>query len=131
MLENQVATRSTLQTKRGTKQTCKNETCGSRYYDLRSAQPACPYCGEISDTSAIAIVDFETLAKQRPGRFKRPVEPAKPQPKIAVNDVDESEMADEGAEKESEIPSASEDLLIEIEDDEAVEAPDASTDDMN
>lgn len=39
-------------------------------------------------------------------------------------------MADESAEKESEIPSPSEDLLIEIEDDDEVEAPKASTDDM-
>ncbi|MBS0249586.1 MAG: FYDLN acid domain-containing protein [Proteobacteria bacterium] len=132
MLENQVATRSALQTKRGTKLICKNESCGSRYYDLRSPQPACPYCGEISKASSITRVDFETLAKQPPGRFKRPVEPTKPQPKVAINDVDETELVDESAEKESELPSASEDLLIEIEDedDDAVEAPEASTDDM-
>lgn len=130
MLPSHVVTRSAMQTKRGTKQTCGNETCGSRYYDLMSLQPACPHCGTISNTSSIVRVDFETLGKQRPGRFKRPPEPTKPQAKVPINDVDESGMADESAEKESEIPSPSEDLLIEIEDDDEVEAPQASTDDM-
>lgn len=32
-------------TKRGTKQTCANEECGRRFYDLNKLPTNCPYCG--------------------------------------------------------------------------------------
>ncbi len=122
MLEGHVAAKSAVQTKRGTKQTCKNETCGSQYYDLRRVPPACPYCGASCDTPAVVRVDFETIGKQRPYRSNRRVEPPPP---VAVSkiDGDETEAADEQSENEPAIPSAAEDLLIEIEDEDEVEVP--------
>ncbi|RUP11253.1 FYDLN acid domain-containing protein [Hyphomicrobium sp.] len=129
MLESHVVARSAVQAKRGTKQTCKNETCGSQYYDLKRVPPACPYCGASCDTPAIIRVDFETLEKQRPHKFKRWVEPTKSLAEVSKTDSDEVEaVEEEEAEKDSAIPSASEDLLIEIEDDDdEVQSP-AETD---
>jgi len=123
MLESRVGARSAVQTKRGTKQTCKNETCGSPYYDLMRAPPACPYCGTLSDTPAIIRLDFETLGKQRFPRFNKRVEPPRPPAEVSKIDGDEAETADEPSEKEPALPSAAEDLLMEIEDDDEMQAP--------
>lgn len=117
MLESRVVARSAVQAKRGTKQTCKNETCGSQYYDLTRVPPACPYCGAFCETPAIIRVDFDTLEKQRPHKFKHWVEAPKPLTEVSKTDSDEVEAVDEEAEKDPAIPSAAEDLLIEIEDD--------------
>jgi uncharacterized protein (TIGR02300 family) len=123
MIGSDVGARSAVQAKRGTKQTCKNETCGSQYYDLRRVPAACPYCGARCDTPPDVKVDFETLGKQRPHRFNRWVEPTKPVPEVSKTDSDEAETVDEDGEKEPAIPSAAEDLLIEIEDDDEAQAP--------
>jgi hypothetical protein len=127
MFEGHVVARSAVQTKRGTKQTCKNETCGSQYYDLRRVPPACPYCGVSCDAPAVVRVDFETLGKQRPYKSNRRVE-APPPVQVSKSAGDETEAADEQSEDEQSedeqaLPSAAEDLLIEIEDDNEVEVP--------
>lgn len=123
MFESQVVARSAAQTKRGTKQTCKNESCGNPYYDLMRAQPACPYCGTSSATLSVTRVDFETIGKQRLHRYAKRVEPPRPPAENSNSDVDEAETVDEDTDKESALPSAAEDLLIEIEDDDEVQAP--------
>jgi uncharacterized protein (TIGR02300 family) len=127
MIGSDVVARSAVQAKRGTKQTCRNETCGSQYYDLRRVPPACPYCGASCDAPAIIKVDFESLGKQRPYRTNRRVQPTRPPVEVSKIHDDQVEAADEQAENEPAISSAAEDLLIEIEDDDEVEAPIAST----
>lgn len=123
MLESRVVARSAVQTKRGTKQTCKNESCGNPYYDLMRAPPTCPYCGTFSDTPSVIRVDFETIGKQRLPRYNKRVEPPRPPAQISKIEVDEAETVDEHTEKEPALPSAAEDFLIEIEDDDEVQAP--------
>ena len=124
MLESRAVVRSAAQVKRGTKQTCKSETCGSPYYDLRRTPATCPYCGTFSDTPAIAsVVDFETIGKQRLPRFNRRVEPPRPSVEVSKTDGDEVETADEYTEKEPALPSAAEELLIEIDDDDEPQTP--------
>lgn len=123
MLERRVVAKSALLVKRGIKQSCVNEACGSPYYDLGSVPPTCPHCGTLCDTPAVVRVDFETLGKQRPYKSNRWREPAKPAAEIAKTDIDETEAADERAEKDPVLPSAAEELLIEIDDDDEVQAP--------
>jgi hypothetical protein len=55
-------------------------------------------------------------------RTKR-VEPPRPPAAISNNEGDEAATADGYTDKESALPSAAEDLLIEIDDDDEVQAP--------
>ena len=99
---------------RGTKQTCENQSCGRRFYDLMRVPSACPYCGTSFNASAVVTLDFETLCKQRARKYTRWVEPLKPEPEISKVD---DELSDEGTDKEAVVPAAAEELLIDIEDD--------------
>lgn len=132
MLESRAVVRSAAQVKRGTKQTCKNETCGSPYYDLMRAPATCPYCGTFCDTPAVrSVIDFETLGKLRLPRLYKRVEPPRPPAEVPKINNDEAETVDEQAENELALASTAEDLLIEIEDEDEVEAPVESTSEMN
>jgi uncharacterized protein (TIGR02300 family) len=55
---------------RGTKRTCQNSSCGSRFYDLMRDPIACPMCGT-AYVIAVAPVGSAALANQR----KAPVAP--------------------------------------------------------
>jgi uncharacterized protein (TIGR02300 family) len=110
--------------KRGTKQTCENETCGSRFYDLKRVPSICPYCGASCNVPAHIILDFETLGKQRPRKFNRPVGPQRSP--VEVSKV-EDDISDQKTGNETEIPSAAEELLIEIDDDDAEVAVEATS----
>lgn len=131
MLESRAVPRSAVKAKRGTKQTCRNETCGSPYYDLERAPPACPYCGAFCDTPATIRIDFDTLGKQKLPKFGRRVQPSRPLPEPSKIDDNDVEIVDEQAEKDGALPSTAEDLLIEIEDDDEVEAPVESAGEMS
>jgi len=120
-----VVGRSAALAKRGMKQTCENDACGSRYYDLKRVPPACPYCGAACDAPTVIKIDFETIGKQHPRKFARWVEPQKPAVEAAKADDEagDDEVVDEQADDETETSSASEDLLIEIEDEDDTETP--------
>lgn len=131
MLESRFVARSAVRAKRGKKQTCRNETCGNPYYDLRRAPAACPYCGTVCDTPAItSVVDFGTLGKQRLSRSSKRVEAPRASAKVSNINGDETDTRDEHTENEPALPSSAEDLLIEIEDDDEVGAPVESTSEM-
>ncbi|MES0404323.1 MAG: TIGR02300 family protein [Hyphomicrobium sp.] len=55
---------------RGTKRTCQNSECGSRFYDLNRTPIACPICGAAyvitSSPAAIVIVQPEAKTPRKP-----------------------------------------------------------------
>lgn len=116
MSESRVVARLAVQTKRGIKRTCTNETCGSHYYDLMLMPPTCPYCGAFCKAPTEIRVDFETLGKQRPHRYNARLKPIIPLPESSSADINEIEAVDAEVESEPAIPSSSEDLLIDDED---------------
>lgn len=90
---------------RGTKRTCQNEACGSRFYDLNRDQIECPICG----TAYVLHVVAATLAPAaEPGFVRRTaVKPAsvpgddataKAEPEDEVEDADLDEAVDVGLE---------------------------------
>lgn len=103
---------------RGAKQTCENQTCGRRFYDLKRTPTACPYCGESLDSPAVEKIAFETYVKPVRKSY-RWVEPARPAPEAP-------EVDSEADEKEELEPSANEELLMDI-DEEDGETPAAET----
>ncbi len=73
---------------RGTKRTCQNSECGSRFYDLNRTPIACPICGA-------AYVVGRSPA---PITIVQPEEPAPPKPKMkkfAQVEADEEETKEE------------------------------------
>jgi uncharacterized protein (TIGR02300 family) len=73
---------------RGTKRSCQNNECGSRFYDLNSSPIACPICGAAyvigSSPAAIVIVQPK---EQKPRKPKKEV--------FAEAEADEDETAKE------------------------------------
>lgn len=56
---------------RGTKRTCQNDECGSRFYDLNRNPIVCPICGSVY---ALASGPVTAAAEEkRPGRPKKQV----------------------------------------------------------
>ena len=59
---------------RGTKRTCQNSECGSRFYDLNRTPIACPICGAEyvvgSSPAPITIVQPEEPAPSKPKKKK-------------------------------------------------------------
>ena len=53
---------------RGTKRTCQNSECGSRFYDLNRTPIACPICGAAyvvgSSPAPITIVQWDTTPRK-------------------------------------------------------------------
>ena len=59
---------------RGTKRTCQNSECGSRFYDLNRTPIACPICGAAyvvgAEPAAIVIVQPEEKTPSKPKKKK-------------------------------------------------------------
>ena len=73
---------------RGTKRTCQNSECGSRFYDLNLTPIACPICGAA----------YVVASSRAPITVVQPEEPAPPKPKkkeFAQAEADEGETAEE------------------------------------
>ena len=73
---------------RGTKRTCQNSECGSRFYDLNRTPIACPICGAA----------YVVAASPAPITIVQPEEPAPPKPKkkeFAQVEADEEETTEE------------------------------------
>jgi uncharacterized protein (TIGR02300 family) len=92
---------------RGTKRTCQNAECGSRFYDLNRDPVVCPICQtayqiEASPTAmtAVAPAVAEKAAQRRPAAKKPvyPVEPTKPE-EAPEGDADAELAAIEGDEE--------------------------------
>jgi len=73
---------------RGSKRTCQNSECGSRFYDLDRTPIACPICGAAyvitSSPAAIVIVQPEEKTPRKPKKKE-----------FAVAEANEDETAEE------------------------------------
>ena len=97
---------------RGTKRTCQNGSCGSRFYDLGRDPIVCPICG-----STYAIAHGPAVPEREERRAARKVEPV---PALGPEAAPEAEAEDalvdvEGAEEP--IAEAGDDTFLEEEED--------------
>lgn len=101
---------------RGTKRTCQNDECGSRFYDLNRHPITCPICGSIYELAS-APMAAAVAEEKRPGRPKKPVvfEDAEAAPAAAEGDGEEA-LAD--IEGEEPIAAEEEEAFLEEEEEE-------------
>jgi len=107
-----MSTRASIKAERGTKLTCQNTECGSRFYDLNRDPIICPKCGTTYDPALAAPVPAIPTART----YQRPV-------KKQVVDVIEPVVAEEdeelaviGAEEEPTTAEDDDTLIEEAED---------------
>jgi uncharacterized protein (TIGR02300 family) len=104
---------------RGLKQTCGNEDCSRRFYDLNRAPPvACPYCGTPYDAAVVFRHEFVKVVGQRKGKTYRLEEPP-------VRKIEEDVAEEEIVTEEDDGAVSTPDVLIDIEDED-----EASTEDV-
>ena len=109
---------------RGSKQTCENDSCGRRFYDLKRSPIACPYCGASVDAHAVVDVDFETIDKRQFSKSSRWAAPRKPVVEVSRAEDEVADTDQITDDKDEAAPPANQELLIDI-DDEEPEAPPA------
>ena len=70
---------------RGTKRTCQNPECGSRFYDLNRDPATCPICGTVYELAAAPMAMAAAAPMPAEEKVRKPakkpayaVEPAKP-----------------------------------------------------
>lgn len=85
---------------RGTKRTCQNPECGSRFYDLGRSSIVCPICDTpyvraMSDIAA-AAAEEKLARKAKPGEALQPDAEALPEGAEELVDL-ETDVAGEGA----------------------------------
>ena len=102
----------------GTKRICPH--CGTRYYDMKKKQPACPSCG--------AVYDPEALIKSRRGRAPVEEKPRKPVP--AVDIIDDIPLV-EGEDAEDAVIEDADELADDVDVEEVIEVEDADVKDDN
>ena len=82
---------------RGTKRTCQNSECGSRFYDLNRTPIACPICGAAyvvgAEPAAIVIVQPEEKTPSKPKK-KEFAEPEANEDETAKEDTLDEVEAD-------------------------------------
>lgn len=95
---------------RGTKRTCRNPACGSRFYDLNRDPIVCPMCQsafELAPSPAAMAAAAAPAAARTPARKPvYPVESAKPA-EAPATDADEGALPAIGDDEEA--PAAEED----------------------
>lgn len=83
---------------RGTKRTCQNSGCGSRFYDLNRAPIVCPICGSAYViASAPLMTDPTTERVSEPNKEFADAGALAPgdAPEVAAEDIPDVEGADE------------------------------------
>lgn len=91
---------------RGTKRTCQNSECGSRFYDLNRDPIVCPVCqAEYQiDASPLTVSAAASAAAERAAQRKAPKKPAYPVEPAKTEEAPEAEGDDfaviEGDEEE-------------------------------
>ena len=108
---------------RGTKRTCQNSECGSRFYDLARKPIVCPICEtvyELGSTPAELEAEQAEIAEKAARKAKRPeveaVEPAE----AADLAVGEEDIAVEDVEVvEQDIAGEADDTFLETDEEEA------------
>lgn len=93
---------------RGTKQTCTNEICGRRFYDLNQVSPACPYCETPCDAAVVERHEFEMAVRPKKGKVYRLEAISAPSSEDEETEQDQPTKDDE--------PLSPPDVLIDVED---------------
>jgi uncharacterized protein (TIGR02300 family) len=97
---------------RGTKRTCQNPECGSRFYDLNRDPIACPICQTVFQLNASPAEALAAAAQEAPGAraaARRPSYQAGQTQKTEDVPVAEDEDALPAIEDDEEAPAAEED----------------------
>lgn len=94
---------------RGAKQTCTNEACGRRFYDLNQATPACPYCLTTCNVEAVDRHEFTMAVRTKKGKVYRLEAISAPLPPDVLIDVedDDEDASDEVVDHEKQDEGAS------------------------
>ncbi len=103
-----------LKQARGTKRTCQNTECGSRFYDLNRDPIVCPVCDSPYE---IALAQLPAAVEKSARKPKKPEyvhEEAAPVSDIVVLDGDEA-LAEAGAEAEEPIAAVADETFLEEE----------------
>jgi uncharacterized protein (TIGR02300 family) len=107
---------ASMKAQRGTKRTCHNEECGSRFYDLNREPIVCPVCNTTYEHApAPAPVTVKTY--QRPVK-KRPCEVADDVKPVAAAEGEELVAID--GEEETVAP-AQDESIIEVEEEDSTD----------
>jgi uncharacterized protein (TIGR02300 family) len=101
-----------IKAERGTKRTCQNSDCGSRFYDLNRDPITCPICGTVYELSASPVA----MAASAPSVADRAVRKPMKKPAYVVDRAKPDEAPE--AETEDALPA------VEGEEDEAPAAAD-------
>ena len=103
---------------RGTKRTCQNSDCGSRFYDLNRDAPTCPICGAAFDLSAAAMAAAPAAEEKVRRPAKKPVYAVvAPKPVVAPEPEAEEVLAPIEGEEEAAAGDEDETFLEEEEED--------------
>jgi uncharacterized protein (TIGR02300 family) len=97
---------------RGTKRTCQNPECGSRFYDLSRDPIVCPICQSAyqRDGAAVALAAAAAAAAERAAARRAAKKPVYVAPVVAKpEDVPEGEEVLAGIEADEEPAAAEED----------------------
>jgi uncharacterized protein (TIGR02300 family) len=126
MSQTEVQISPTISARRGTKQTCTNDDCGRRFYDLKKEPADCPYCGAAVEAHVVLRHEFQMLGKRPKGKSYRLDAPA------PVADSDDATVeAEVDEDEEDATPNAAADLLIEVDDESDDATSDVVSQDLN
>jgi uncharacterized protein (TIGR02300 family) len=113
-MSTKTATKDEIKAQRGTKRTCQNPECGSRFYDLNRDPITCPVCSTVYQVVAAPVF---AAAKPQRQEVRKPAYPVKaPQPEDAPVVEGEELVVLEGEEEDANV-EANEALIEEVEED--------------
>jgi uncharacterized protein (TIGR02300 family) len=101
---------------RGTKRTCQNPDCGSRFYDLNRDPVVCPICETTYQISASAtLLAAAPAAAEKAAQRKPPRKPAYPVEEVKTEDAPDADaevaLADIEGEEEPAVADEDETFL--------------------
>jgi uncharacterized protein (TIGR02300 family) len=107
------ATNVDIKAQRGTKRTCQNTECGSRFYDLNRIPIACPVC----NTAYVLAPPIPEAARTQRPPAKKPAHPVERPKAEDAPVVDGEELIAVEGEEEAADAEADEALIEEVEED--------------
>ena len=127
------ATNVDVKAQRGTKRTCQNPECGSRFYDLNRNPVACPVC---STAYVPPVPEAPPVARTQRPPTKKPTYPVKIPKSEDAPVVEGDELVAIEGEEEATDAEADETLIEEVEEDlpdvtGIIDAPIESTDEKS
>jgi uncharacterized protein (TIGR02300 family) len=116
MSSKEAATNAAVKAQRGTKRTCQNPECGSRFYDLNRNPIACPVCNTAYVLAPPAPETSPAARTQRPPT-RKPVYPVERPKSEDAPVVDGEDLVAVEGEEEAADAAADETLIEEVEED--------------